>query len=53
VAEARTPSEITLVFIPYATQIVPIEFGEHVTLLPAAVRLDPALTLTLDTLEDA
>jgi hypothetical protein len=52
VAAARTPSEITLVFIPYATQIVPVEFGEHVTLLPAAVMVDPALTLTLDTLDE-
>jgi hypothetical protein len=47
VAVARMPSLITLLFAPYTMHIVlPLLFA-HATILPAAVALAPAVTLTL------
>jgi len=37
---------------PYATQVVEALLLEQLTLLPAAVELDPAATLTLEMSED-
>jgi hypothetical protein len=52
VALAKVPLLMMFVLIPYATQIVAPMLLEQVTLLLAAVALDPAVTVTLEISED-
>ncbi len=52
VALATVPLLMVFVLSPYATQVVEVVLLEQVTLLPAAVVLDPAVTVTLEMSED-